>query len=156
MRSIQISADVFQAIWAARNPGEDEEDAILRRLLNIQQSDAGAGSANGEGKPWIDRQYGVSFPHGFEMFRRRKGREYRARVVDGKWQINGQAVSANSINQVSNAVGAVGENGWVGWKYLSLSGEGKKISDLRDPDQIIRRDPSKFSKELINSLEVNI
>jgi hypothetical protein len=34
-RDIQISTDVFSAIWAARKPGENNEDAILRRLLAV-------------------------------------------------------------------------------------------------------------------------
>ena len=156
MRNIQISTDVFQAIWAARRPDEEDEDAILRRLLEIRPSKAGIGTADVGGKPWIDRQYGISFPHGFEMFRRRKGKEFRARVVDGKWQVNGQGISAKSINQVSNAVGAAGENGWVGWNYRSPSGEEKKISELRDPDHIIRRSSSQLDKEIVENLVINI
>lgn len=33
MRSIEISTDVFSRIWALRQPGEDTEDAVLRRVL---------------------------------------------------------------------------------------------------------------------------
>jgi len=35
MRKIEIGADVFSKIWAQRLPGEDDEDAILSRLLGI-------------------------------------------------------------------------------------------------------------------------
>jgi hypothetical protein len=35
LREIQISTTVFAAIWAARQPGENTEDAILRRLLTV-------------------------------------------------------------------------------------------------------------------------
>lgn len=156
MRNIQISADVFQAIWAARLPDEEEEDAILRRLLDIQTSKPGNGTVNGGRMPWVDCQYGISFPHGFEIFRRRKGREFRARVVDGKWQINGQAVNAKSINQVSKAIGAVNENGWVGWNYRRPSGEEKKIAELRDPEQVIQRSSSQFNKEVLDNLVIDI
>jgi hypothetical protein len=34
-RDIPVSTDVFSAIWAARQPGEHSEDAILRRLLAV-------------------------------------------------------------------------------------------------------------------------
>jgi hypothetical protein len=34
-RDIQLSTDVYAAIWAARQPGEHTEDAILRRLLGV-------------------------------------------------------------------------------------------------------------------------
>ena len=32
---IQVSTDVYAALWAARKPGEDNEDAILRRVLAV-------------------------------------------------------------------------------------------------------------------------
>ena len=156
MRNIQISTDVFQAIWAARLPNEEEEDAILRRLLDITASNGDVEKADIDGKPWIDRQYGISFPHGFEMYRRRKGKELRAQVVDGKWQVNGQSVIATSINQVSKAVGAGGETGWVGWNYRVPSGEEKKISEMRDPDKIIRRTSLQFDNEFLDKLIINI
>jgi hypothetical protein len=34
-RDIQVSTDVYAALWAARKPGEDSEDAILRRVLAV-------------------------------------------------------------------------------------------------------------------------
>jgi hypothetical protein len=34
-RDIQVSTDVYAALWAARRPGEDNEDAILRRVLAV-------------------------------------------------------------------------------------------------------------------------
>lgn len=36
MRSVQVSTDVYAAIWSKRQASEDSEDAILRRLLQIQ------------------------------------------------------------------------------------------------------------------------
>jgi hypothetical protein len=38
MRSIQVSTDVFSAIWKNRLPGEETEDSILRRLLAVQSA----------------------------------------------------------------------------------------------------------------------
>lgn len=35
MRSISISTEVFARIWAQRIAGEEDEDAILRRLLGV-------------------------------------------------------------------------------------------------------------------------
>jgi hypothetical protein len=39
MRSIEISTAVFSAIWKNRLPGEESEDAILRRLLAVAEAD---------------------------------------------------------------------------------------------------------------------
>ena len=35
MRTIDVSTDVFSAIWSNRLPGEETEDAILGRLLSV-------------------------------------------------------------------------------------------------------------------------
>jgi hypothetical protein len=34
-REVEVSTDLYAAIWAARQPGEHTEDAILRRLLEV-------------------------------------------------------------------------------------------------------------------------
>ena len=37
-KNILVTTDVFAAIWAAREQGEDSEDAILRRILECESS----------------------------------------------------------------------------------------------------------------------
>ena len=37
MRTIEISTDVFSLIWAARQPGEETKDQILKRVLSLPQ-----------------------------------------------------------------------------------------------------------------------
>lgn len=39
MRSISISTEVFAKIWAQRVEGEEDEDAILKRLLGVTRRD---------------------------------------------------------------------------------------------------------------------
>jgi hypothetical protein len=138
MRAIQVSTDVFQAIWAARKSGEEDEDAILRRLLKIRAAGRSA-RENGERGGFTDARYGVFFSEGFEIFRTYLGKEFRARVEDGRWVINGQPLKASTINQLSAAIGTSTENGWVNWEYRTPSGEAKKITSLRDPGTIRRR-----------------
>ena len=38
MRTIEISTDVFSLIWARRQPGEENEDQVLKRVLGSPQS----------------------------------------------------------------------------------------------------------------------
>jgi len=155
MRAIQVSVDVFQAIWAARQAGEEDEDAILQRLLGVKIAVIPAKSSNG--RAWIDGQYGVSFHNGFEMFRRFKGKDYLAQVADGQWEINRQKVVAKSINEVSKAIGAERENGWAGWNFRTQTGQVKKISEMRDPERIIRRSSSsRLSKEVLDRLNIRL
>lgn len=40
MRTIQISTEVFAKIWSHRTEGEEDEDAILRRLLGLTNQHA--------------------------------------------------------------------------------------------------------------------
>ncbi|THD35379.1 MAG: hypothetical protein E7773_13150 [Sphingomonas sp.] len=133
MRNVSISIDVFHAIWAAREQGENDEDAILRRLLKV----AGGASipAQGilqQGRSWTDKRYGVEFPHGFEIYRRYLGRDFRAVVMDGRWTLNGREIDVKSINELSQAAGTKTENGWVNWRYRSADGTERKIAELRN------------------------
>ena len=139
MRTIQVSPDVFQAIWAGRKPGEDDEDAILRRLLKAGPARPSDDVSSPAVQGFIDPSYGVHFPEGFEVFRTYLGRDYRARVVNGHWVIDGTATRASSINQLSSAIGIQTENGWANWEYRAPNGEVKKIGALRDPARIRRR-----------------
>jgi len=56
MRTIEISTDVFSAIWKNRLGGEETEDAILRRLLGVDVASQGVPTkTRGRGKTlWRD------------------------------------------------------------------------------------------------------
>lgn len=145
MRNIQISTDVFQAIWSARRAGEETEEEILRRVLNIGAAAGGAegdGSGNGRsagGPGFTDQRYGIHFPEGFEIFRTYLGRDYSARVANGSWVLQGTGEAASSLNQLSALVGPQQENAWKNWKYRTASGVILHIAALRNPAQIQRR-----------------
>lgn len=137
MRAVQVSTDVFAAIWAARENGEPTEDAILRRLLKVRS------------KPELNRdlevsfgfsdtRFGVSVRAGFEIFRRRLGKEYRAQAVQGFWILAETGIGYTSLNELSNAIGATNENAWASWFYMD-GNRRRPISDLRDATKIIHR-----------------
>ena len=83
MRNIQVSTYVFSQIWAKRLVGEENEDAILTRLLsnNVEPNN----SINETTKGFVDSRSGVVFPEGFVIERTYLGRSYKARVVHGHW-----------------------------------------------------------------------
>jgi hypothetical protein len=137
MRSIQVSADVFQAIWSARQPGQDSEDAILRGVFKIPaatlQSDRDLLVSVG----FHDPRYGVKLDPNFEIFRMYKGREYRARAIQGFWHYNG--IGYPSLNELNKAIGVAGpENAWRAWYYMD-GARRRPLSDLRDQNAIVRR-----------------
>ena len=135
MRSIQVSPDVFAAIWSARQPGQDSEEAILRGVfkLPLPQPERDITTTVG----FHDLRYGVKLEPGFEIFRAYKGKEFRAQAIQGVWHWNGTGYP--SLNELNKAIGIAGpENAWKAWFYM----DGKRrrpLSDLRDQSTIVRR-----------------
>lgn len=126
-----------QAIWSARKPGQDSEDAILRGVFKLPET-----SKQPERDLLVtvgihDPRYGVKLEPGFEIFRSYKGKEYRARAIQGFWHYNGTGYpSLNGLNKAIDIAGP--ENAWKAWHYM----DGKRrcpLSDLRDQSTIVRR-----------------
>jgi hypothetical protein len=146
MRTIQVSADLYAAIWKQQMPGEVSEEEILRRVLNVAlgkpsgppRQAALAARGSGATVGFYDRRYGVTFPAEFEIFRVYLGQEYRAHAIGGLWCRNDDGEAYPSLNQLSNSLGA-NENAWDNWYYLDDVGESQPISKLRDPNKVHRR-----------------
>jgi hypothetical protein len=137
MRTIQVSTDVFAAIWRDRQEGEHNEDQMLRRRYGLPKPSCSNG-ADSSDSGVHDPRYGVRFVEGFEIFRTYKGKEYRARAESGAWKLLNTGVRYSTLRALSQAV--VGhENAWDGWRYTDPSGKRRPISDMRDPSKINRR-----------------
>lgn len=133
MRSVQVSTDVYAAIWSKRQASEDSEDAILRRLLQIQPPSAKA--THHQGKiGFRDPRFGIELPEGFEIFRTYLGVEYRAKATGGKWQLKNTGILYPSLNQLSRAIGTSNENAWYNWYYLGSDGKRHLVTALRKND----------------------
>lgn len=74
MRNIQVSTDVFAAIWKKRQDGEQNEDAILARLLGVKMAEPAEPPGSG-GKKGFDK---VAYQRAYMRQRRAKEREARA------------------------------------------------------------------------------
>ncbi len=133
-RTIPVSTDVFAAIWAQRQDGEESEDAILRRVLGCaapQTDDQSKPSPQGSGG-YHDRRNNVHFPRGFEIFRTYKRKEYRAVAQDGNWLRQDTGDLYATLNQLNASIAAGTENVWNGnWKYRGEDGTIQPISVLR-------------------------
>jgi len=138
MRSIQVSPDVFQAIWSARKPGQDTEDAILRSVFKLPAPSTQPERDLITTVGFHDPRYGVRLDQGFEIYRSYKGKEYRAQAIQGFWRWNGTGYP--SLNELNKAIGIAGpENAWKAWRYRDEQGRPRPLSDLRDQSTIIRR-----------------
>lgn len=133
-RTIPVSTDVFAAIWAQRQDGEETEDAILRRVL-------GCGSASSAPPKavtaqadvgYVDTRNNVTFPRGFTIFRTYKRKEYSAVAEGGQWRRTDNGQTYNTLNQLNASIAAGNENVWNGnWKFKELDGTIKSIDAMR-------------------------
>ncbi len=157
MHRFDVSAEVFSKLWALRRDAEQTEDEILRRLLDGPPGTA-AGLASVSvsapddvsGGDFIDATYGVRFAEGDEIFRTYKGRRCSARVVRGRWLLDGGARSYDSLNQLSQAVIDGNENAWMFWFTRRPDGTEKRIAELRDPALVKKRPRRKRRREWVD------
>ena len=139
MRNVPISTDVYAAIWAARAPGEETEDEILKRVLNCGEHIAtisGPEKSNlskpANGKfGFYDSRNGVEFEQGFKIFRRYKNQEYSAIAMDGSWIREDNGSKYGSLNQLNGSIVAGQENVWNGNWYFRSNGKECSIDTLR-------------------------
>ena len=143
MKTITVSTDVFASIWASRQEGEHDEDAVLRRLLGCMRADAeeetaGSGEGRGiRGNPGgvHDLRNGVHFPQGLEVFRTYKGQHYNAVAEDGMWRRIDTGDRFATLNQVNSSIVEGVENVWNGnWRYHDSNGLNRSIDDLRSKE----------------------
>jgi hypothetical protein len=132
MRSIQVSADLYAAIWKRQEPGEISEEEILRRVLGCTPSKLQSGGAQMPDATIgiFDRRNNVKFPAGFEVFRIYKGKQYRAHARGGLWYREDTGEAFPSLNQLSDSIGA-SEDAWQGWLYRDDTGHVSKVHSLR-------------------------
>ncbi len=139
MRTIQISTDVFAAIWRLRMDDEPNEDAVLRRILELPKNRPGPERDLVVQVGFHDPRYGVQLPPDFRIFRTYRGKEYSAQAIQGFWVLNTDGKGYGSLNELNTAIGIGHENAWAAWFYRDENGRRRPVSDLRKPDTIIRR-----------------
>lgn len=133
-RPINVSTDVYAAIWARRQDGEETEDAILRRIFGcantaisngIPSLSVGAGGV-------FDARNNVQFVEGFEIFRTYRHTEYKAKATGGAWLREDNGKRYLTLNQLNSSIAAGAENVWNGnWKFRNANGTIQSINDLR-------------------------
>ena len=144
MHLLNVSRDVLSGIRARRQGGEETEDKVLRRLLNIPAAPTMPEPDDETGGPrfrpgFRDATYGILFPEGFKISRTYKGRLFGARVSSGRWLLDADGRLYDSFNQLSQAVIDGNENAWMFWFYRGTDGGQRRIAELRDPAMVQKR-----------------
>ena len=138
MRTIQISTDVFAALWAARRGNEQTEDEILRSLLKVNPPEKAEVPPTKPKIGYTDPRNGLQFAEGFEIFRNYLGKQERARATQGVWVRLDSEEAFSSLNALNQSIGAKFQNAWRSW-YCMEGGKKKLLHDLRSEDNIKRR-----------------
>ena len=144
MHRLNVSRDVLSGIRARRQGGEETEDQVLRRLLDLPPAPTTPEPGHETGGPGFrpgfqDATYGIHFPEGFEISRTYKGRPFGARVSGGRWLLDADGRLYDSFNQLSQAVIDGNENAWMFWFYRGPDGGRRRIAELRDPAMVQKR-----------------
>lgn len=133
-RTITVSTEAFAAIWADRQPGEESEDAILRRKFGCASpvESPEPAPATGLNGGVYDSRNNVSFPRGFTIFRTYKHRDYEAVAQDGAWVRRDTGERYPTLNRLNASITTGAENVWNGnWKYKTDDGMIRSIDHLR-------------------------
>jgi len=134
-RSIDVLTDVYAAIWAARQPGENDEDAILARVLGCKrsaQTEEHHTIRYAPGAGVYDARNNVRFAEGFEIYRNYKGRRYEAVAKGGVWMRKDTGATYATLNQLNSSIASGAENVWNGnWKFRDSVGTETSIGKLR-------------------------
>jgi hypothetical protein len=132
MRTINVSTDVYAAIWAVRQAGEESEDAILQRVLKVPSRSGPQPTTNASSGGFSDPRFDLVLPEGFEIFRNYKRTEFRARATGGRWQLLNDGQFYPSLNQLSRATSGNIENAWRNWYFNGRDGKRHLIEKLRN------------------------
>lgn len=138
MRTLQVSTEVFAAIWSLHQDGERDEDAILRRVLRVSAPAKRESQRSPGSGAFVDRKNGIELPEGFEIFRNYLGTEYKAVVASGSWQLTNTGRLYPDLSELSRAIGTKGENPWANWWCIDSDGVRTRVGDLR-PGHLIRK-----------------
>jgi hypothetical protein len=137
-RSIDIDFEVHKRIELARESFSETPNAVLRRLLGLDSSDAVQQfSSPSAMRAWSGK--GVQLPHGTRVRMDYNGRTHEGEIVDGSWQVEGGHYSSPSAAAGGVARTKDGKrtnlDGWIYWRALPPGeGEWLKLSEMRrDP-----------------------
>ena len=119
--TIEIDFDVHKLIETERRGFDDPPLAALRRLLKLPDTPKEVVSEQPGGRPWTYKN--VVLEHGTQLQMQYNHRTHEARIVDGRWLVEGEFYDSPSGAAVAVARTKEGKptqlNGWDYWDVKS-------------------------------------
>lgn len=116
LRTIEIDFDVHKLIELERTSFTETPNAVLRRLLKIDDSQP-APELTG-GRPWAGK--GVTLPHGTDLRMEYNGQVYTGRIENGRWLVEDKEFNSPSAAAGGVALTKEGRHtsldGWIYWQ----------------------------------------
>src|SRR5437016_3616097 len=136
-RTIQVSEEVYQRLAGLAQPFETEDDLLERLLLDLVPQTRVDGAPQNGGVDLVSHVGRI--PHGTRLKGRYKGREYEAKVENGRVIWNGKSFESLSYAAVaviqSTGSSRPTENGWRFWEA-----QDPKTGEWVFTGQLFRRD----------------
>ena len=139
MRTIEIDFEVHKRIELERTGFNESPNAVLRRLLGINEASPASTKPAPSGRSWAGK--GVTLPHGTELRMEYNGRLYNGRIDHGRWLVEGKEFKSPSAAASGVAITKAGRHtsldGWIYW-YVKRPGDFDwvALSSLRTSDSI--------------------
>jgi hypothetical protein len=134
MRSIEVSEAVYRRIESLARPFVDKDpNDVLERVLQSLASDADMSeNATSAGIDLVNHTGRV--PHGTDLRAKYKGREYHARVENGRVVFDGRlfdSLSSAAVGVIrSTGTNRPTENGWRFWEAKDRRGNWVAANEL--------------------------
>jgi hypothetical protein len=150
MRSIEIDFDVHKRIEMERTSFAETPNAVLRRLLGIDDAGRVSAATSDVGRPWIGK--GVTLPHGSELKMEYNGLVYCGHIISSIWVVEGQSFRSPSAAASGLARTKKGKLTTLdGWMYWTVRRPGDidwiRLAHLRPRDQPLQQPSSTEPQE---------
>ena len=133
-RKIDVGITVWKYLESQRvSLGESHND-ILLRLLHLEPEVVQPVNEEREehDQGGLQCRDGGFLPNGLKIYKRYKGIEYHAEVIDGQIVIENEEKSFNSPSMAAVHIVGSNTNGWTWWKYFDEHEQKyRMLNDLR-------------------------
>ncbi len=123
MTNIEIDFEVYQQLTLQRHSENDSYNNVIRRLLSLPTNSENGHKVGKSTVEWVSKGY--RYPEGTEFKAVFNGKEYFAKIDDGKLVYDDDEYK--SFSGAAKAVTGGQRNGWDFWQQRQPGGRWRKL-----------------------------